>query len=65
MFAEMVQWYNATLPLEVRELVEVVERLTRSEGQPVDLKELEQLGLVVKGLCPGRPATPGGSFHVA
>ena len=34
-------------PYRLRELVEVVERLTRSEGQPVDPKELEQLGLVV------------------
>ena len=56
MCAEMVQWYTAAPPLDVRDIVEVVERLTRSEGQPVDPKELEQfLGLVVKGCVPDGP----------
>jgi hypothetical protein len=64
MFVEMAQWYSATLPLEVRELVEAVERLTRSEGQPVDPKELEQFWARCEGLCRRRPATPGGSFRV-
>ena len=48
MFTDMVQWYNATLPLELRGLVDAMERLTWSQGQPADPKELEQLRLAVE-----------------
>ena len=47
MFVEWFQWYDDTAPLEVRALVEALERLTPSEGQPVDPEKLEELGLVV------------------
>ena len=36
MFVELVQWYDDTAPLGVRALVEALERLTPSEGQPAD-----------------------------
>ena len=47
MCVALFQWYDDTVPLEVRVLMAALERLTLSEGHPVDPKKLEQLGLAV------------------